>query len=150
MLVHSGDIDHHELAAVAERVKSLESRMTALQTPEAVPATALEQVNPPKMIVFCFHTIQAGCRVLLEVPFFEVIIKQWLDAYTIPFAVQGHASPHDTAFPHSMTCAGIAESKKAAMPTLKTGVNGYAIESISYTNSTGAVVSVYEARPTRS
>jgi hypothetical protein len=38
VLVHPGDMHHHELAAVAERVKCLKTRITALHIPEAVSA----------------------------------------------------------------------------------------------------------------
>ena len=44
-----------------------------------------------------------------------------------------------------MTWANITEFKEAALPTLKTGANNYVIEAVSYTNSSGADVCVYEA-----
>jgi hypothetical protein len=122
VLVHSGDIHHHELAAVAERVKCLKTRMTALHTPEAVSAreaaTELEQA-----IDFAYSMRQPSEDDRLavsirykrdeehhhEITFFDVIIGQWVDAYTLPFAVQGHASPHTTDFPNLVTWANIAD-----------------------------------------
>ena len=159
VLVHSDDTHHHEFAAVAERVKCLETQMTALQTPEAVStkavATMLEQA-----VDFAYSTrLSEDDRLAVtilykrdqqyhfEVSFFDLIIGQWLDAYRIPFAVQGHTVSHTTDFPRSVTWASITEFKEAAMPTLKTGANGYVIETISYGNSTGADVCVYEAEP---
>ena len=121
VLVHSGDIHHHELAAVAERVKSLERRMDALQTPEKVSAreaaTVLEQPidfayskrqpsEDDRLAVSIRYKRDAEYH--YEVSFFDVIIGQWLDAYTLPFVVQGHAIPHTTAFPRSVTWANIA------------------------------------------
>ena len=160
VLVHSDDTHHHELAAVVERVKCLETQMTALQTPEAV--SAREAVAMLEQAVDFAYSMRLSEDDRLavsnlykrveeyhyEVSFFDVIIGQWLDAYRRPFAVQGHTVSHATDFPRSVTWANITEFKEAAMPTLKTGANGYVIETISYTNSTGADVCFYEAGPT--